>query len=54
MCGVDRTTVTRWVAGTTAVHHAVVRLLELMLELKVLKGRCRVYWHAPSDLADVR
>ena len=36
------------------VHHAVVRLLELMLELKVLNGRCRVYWHAPPDLADVR
>jgi hypothetical protein len=52
LCGVDRSTVTRWVAGTVAVPHSVVRLLELMLEVRELSGRCRVYWNAPPDLAD--
>lgn len=52
MCGVDRTTVTRWVAGTTSVPHAVIRLLELMLEVRELAGRCRVFWNAPPELAD--
>jgi hypothetical protein len=53
MCGVDRTTVTRWTAGTTSVPHATIRLLELMRELKELNGRCRVYWHRPETGLEV-
>jgi len=52
LCGVDRSTVTRWVSGTTSVPHAVVRLLEIMLELSELAGRCKVRWNSPPGLED--
>ena len=35
LCGVDLTTVTRWVAGTVGVPHAVIRLLELMRDIRL-------------------
>ena len=34
LCGVDRSAITRWVDGTVQVPHAVVRLLELMREIR--------------------
>ena len=50
LCGVDRTTVTRWAAGTTEVPHAVIRLLELSREPKDMASVIRVRWCLPPGL----
>ena len=50
LSGVDRSTITRWVHGTSAVSHSVIRMLELSRELKDMASIIRVRWRLPPGL----
>jgi hypothetical protein len=47
LCAVDRSTVHRWLKAETTIPVAVIRLLDIMVEVRDLVNRCQVYWHRP-------